>query len=103
MPCWARRVVSVAPIMVKVKPEETPRNRAASGADSRYGRNPAGNAGNTLAQRVVIVDGEGRVVGEPLVLVDRCALCGRRELRRRDLVIDAPTHVVGVRLAAVTP
>jgi len=35
MPCWARRVVRVAPIIANAKPEEIPRNKAASGADSK--------------------------------------------------------------------
>ena len=35
MPCWASRVVSVAPMIAKAKPEEMPRNSAASGARSR--------------------------------------------------------------------
>jgi hypothetical protein len=35
MPCCARRVVSVAPIIAKAKPDEMPRNKAARGAASR--------------------------------------------------------------------
>src|SRR5687767_12847652 len=42
IPYWASRDVSVAPIIAKVAPDEMPRNSAASGARSRYGRTPAG-------------------------------------------------------------
>jgi hypothetical protein len=34
IPYWASRVVSVAAIMAKAKPDDTPRNAAASGAAS---------------------------------------------------------------------
>src|SRR5688500_17991423 len=96
MPCCARRVVSVAPIMAKVKPEEMPRNRAASGAGSRYGRMP-------LGERVVIVDRQGRVVGEPLRLVDRLLRRGGGDAGGGNLVVDAPADVLLPRLAAVGP
>ena len=42
-PYCARRVVRVAAIIAKPKPDEMPRNAAASGAASRYGRTPAGS------------------------------------------------------------
>src|SRR5262245_66180488 len=104
MPCWARRVVSVAPIIANVNPEEMPRNRAASGAGSRYGLNPSGNLPRKpLSQGVVIFDRQGRMVREALRLVDRHAPRGRRELRRGDLVVDAPAHILRVRLPAVAP
>src|SRR4051794_15417294 len=96
MPFCARRVVSVAPIIANGKPEEIPRNSAASGAGSRYGRMPS-------LQRVVIVYGERRVVGEAPVLVDRAALRRVREARRSDLVVDAPAHVLRPRLPAIRP
>src|ERR1043165_5677209 len=96
MPCCASRVVSVAPIMAKVKPEEMPRNSAASWARSRYGRTAS-------AQRVLIVDGQRRVVGKPLRLVDRFLLRRRRDARGRDLVVEAPADVLLPRLAAVRP
>src|SRR6185503_17151901 len=73
-----------------------PRKSAASGAGSRYGRIP-------LVQRVVIVDRERRVVRESLFLVDRAFAGGGGQCRRRDLVIDAPTHVLGPGLAAIRP
>src|SRR5262245_3273305 len=100
MPCCARRVVSVAPIIAKVKPEETPRNSAASGARSRYGLRLLTAP---LAQLVLIVDGERSVVGEALRLVDRLLLRGARHAGRGDLVVDAPADVLLPRLAAVRP
>src|SRR4051812_32295653 len=95
MPCCARRVVSVAPIMVKAKPDDTPRNSAARGAGSRYARSPS--------ERVVIVDQQRRMVGEALRLVDRLAVRGARNLGRGDLVVDAPADVLGPGLSAVGP
>src|SRR5262245_21881626 len=100
IPCCARRVVSVAPIIAKPKPEEMPRNSAASGPASRYGRRPSGSR---LAQGGVIVDGQRCVVGEALFLVDARALRLRGDPRRRDLVVDAPADVLLPRLAAVRP
>src|SRR5690242_947049 len=95
MPCCARRVVSVAPIMEKANPEETPRNSAASGAGSRYAFSPS--------KRPVIVDRERRVIGEAPRLVDRLLQRARRDAGRRDLVVDAPADVLLPRLAAVRP
>src|SRR5215467_11381517 len=100
IPYCARRVVRVAPIIVKPKPEEMPRNSAASGPASKYGRTPSSSRS---AQRMVVVDRQGRVVGEALVLVDPRALRFRRDARRRDLVVDAPADVLLPRLAAVRP
>src|SRR5262249_1674822 len=100
IPYCARRVVSVAPIIVKPKPEEMPRNSAASGPASKYGRTPSGSRS---AQRMVVVDRQRRVVGEAAVLVDARALRFRRDARRRDLVVDAPADVLLPRLAAVRP
>src|SRR5918992_5269908 len=96
MPCCARRVVRVAPIIAKAKPEEMPRKSAASGAGSTYGRIP-------LAQRVVIIDRQGRVVGEAARLVDRLLhrLC--RDAGRGDLIIDAPADVLLPCLTAARP
>src|SRR5260370_5689961 len=104
MPCWARRVVRVAPIIAKVKPEEIPRNRAASGADSKYARRPSGSLlRKSLSQRVVIVDRQGGMVREPLRLVDRLLHRLRGDAGRGDLVVDAPADVLRPRLAAVRP
>src|SRR5258706_8661919 len=94
MPFWARRVVSVAPIIAKAKPEEAPRNSAASGADSKYGRRPSGSLPRSPLSPEVIVDGQRRMVGEPLRLVDRLLPRLRRDARRGDLVVDAPADVV---------
>src|SRR5882672_819944 len=94
MPCCARRVVSVAPIIEKAKPEEMPRNSAASGAASKYGR--------TL-ERILIVDRQRRMVGETPALVDRLAGRRGRHLGRRDLVVDAPADVLRIGAAAVRP
>src|SRR4051812_5643340 len=103
-PCWARRVVSVAPIMAKVKPDETPRNSAASGADSKQGRRPSGSLlRQPLGQPVVIVDRQRRVVREPLRLVDRLLPRLRCNTRSRNLVVDAPADVLFPRLAAIGP
>src|SRR5512134_3294893 len=99
MPCWARRVLSVAPIIANVKPDETPRKSAASGARSRYSRRPAGS----LLKLMLVVDDERRMVGEALRLVDRLPARERRDAGRRDLVIDAPAHVLLPGLAAVRP
>src|SRR4051812_15827891 len=104
MPCWARRVVRVAPIIAKAKPEEMPRNRAASGARSKYGRRPSGNLLRaSLSERVVIIDRQRRVVREPLGLVDRFLARAGGDARRRDLVVDAPADVLRPGLAAVGP
>src|SRR5262245_43214829 len=100
IPCWARRVLKVAPIIAKPKPEEMPRNSAASGPASRYGRRPSGSR---LAQGGVIVDRERRVIGEALFLVDPRALRFRRDPGRRDLVVDAPADVLLPCLPAVRP
>src|SRR5687768_15698072 len=104
MPCWASRVVSVAPIMAKAKPEEMPRNKAASGAASKYGRMPSGSVlRQSGSELVVIVDRERRVVGEALRLIDRLLACGLGDARGGDLVIDAPADILLPRLAAVRP
>src|SRR3954467_1348762 len=95
MPCCASRVVSVPPIIEKAKPDEMPRNSAASGARSKYWAIPL--------EGPVIVDGEWRVVGEASPLVDRLAHGGGGDARRRDLVVDAPAHVLRPGLAAVRP
>ena len=42
MPASERRLVSVAASIAKGNPEDTPRKKAASGADSKYGRAPRG-------------------------------------------------------------
>src|SRR2546430_5669584 len=105
MPCCARRVVSVAPIMVKAKPDETPRASAASGAASKYGCTPSGRLERQSARSelVVIIDRERRVIGEAPALVDRLTDRLRCDLRRRDLVVEAPADVLGPGLAAVGP
>ncbi len=63
--------MSVAPIIAKAKPDEMPRNSAASGAGSKYGRMPSGRRACQLAEVVVIVDRQGRMIGEAARLVDR--------------------------------
>src|SRR4051812_47767238 len=104
MPCWARRVVSVAPSIANTKPEEMPRNSAAMGADSKYGCSPAGRLPrHPLSERVVIVDNERRVIGETARLVDEFPVGGLRNARRRHLIVDAPTDVLLVCLAPVRP
>src|SRR3954469_22298213 len=95
IPCCASRVVSVAPIIEKAKPEEMPRNSAASGAGSRYWRKPL--------EGPVIVDGERGMVGKPPPLVDRLAHGGGRDAGGGHLVIDAPAYVLLPGLAAVRP
>src|SRR5262245_45901196 len=42
MPASERRLVSVAASIAKGNPEDMPRKKAASGADSKYGRAPRG-------------------------------------------------------------
>src|SRR3982750_2018061 len=96
MPCCARRVVSVAPIIANVNPDDTRRKSAASGARSRYGRSPS-------LHGIIVVDGERRMVGEAPRLVNRAALRRRCEIGRGDLVIDAPSHVLRPRLSAIGP
>src|SRR4051812_4594812 len=104
MPCWARRVLRVAPIMAKLKPDETPRNKAASGAASKYGRKPSGSlARKPLRERAVIVDRQRRMVGKAPALVDRLLARLRRDAGRGDLVVDAPADVLRPRLAAIGP
>src|SRR3954463_6988629 len=101
MPCCARRVVRVAPIIEKAKPEEMPRASAAIGALSTYGLRPAGRrARQSCSERVVIVDRERRVVGEASALVDRLSHRASSDARRGDLVIDAPADVLRPCLAA---
>src|SRR5207244_11260588 len=97
---WSRRVVSVAPIIAKTKPEEMPRNSAAMGAGSQYGRRPSGSL---LTQRVVIVDRQRRVVGEAARLVDRFLDRRPGHAGRGDLVVDAPADVLLPCLVAVGP
>src|SRR5437763_2717976 len=104
MPCCASRVASVAPIMEKAKPDDTPRNSAASGAASKYGLRPgASRARQSTSERVVIVDRERRVIGEAPALVDRLSHRRRGDAGRGDLVIDAPADVFRPRPAAVRP
>src|SRR5215210_6878218 len=104
MPCWARRVVSVAPSIANTKPDETPRNSAAMGADSKYGCSPAGRpARSPLSERVVIVDDERRMVGEAPRLVNKLLVRGLCHAGRCDLVVDSPADVFLVCLAAVRP
>src|SRR5712671_1304505 len=52
---------------------------------------------------VVIVDRQGRVVGEALLLVDRLLHRSGGNSRGRDLVVDAPADVLRPALAAVGP
>src|SRR5689334_20421074 len=52
MPTCARRVVSVATMSAYGAPEETPRNSAATGAASVYGRTGLGTYSRQLAARV---------------------------------------------------
>src|SRR5262245_3639408 len=104
MPCWASRVVRVAPIMAKPKPEEMPRKRAASGADSKYGLSPFGNLARRLSSHgVVIIYRQRRVIRKPLRLVDRHAPRRCSEFGRRNLVVDAPAPVLRIRLPTVAP
>src|SRR5512136_1180723 len=73
MPSWARRVVSVAPIIAYGKPEDTPTKNAASASRSRYGRSAPSNPplrAVTGSGLEVIVHHQRRVVGEALRLVD---------------------------------
>src|SRR5438067_7173712 len=105
MPCCARRVVSVAPIMVKAKPEETPSASAASGAASKYGCTPSGRLERQSARSelVVIVDGERRVIGKAPPLVDRLTHRGGSDRRGGDLVVEPPADILGPGLAAIGP
>src|SRR5688572_28647571 len=103
MPCCARRVVSVAPIIAKAKPDEMPRNSAARGAGSKYGRMPSGRRACQLAEVVVIVDRQGRMIGEAARLVDRLLQGLGRDRGRGDLVIDAPADVLLPGLPPVRP
>src|SRR3546814_15476229 len=50
-----------------------------------------------------LVDRERRVVGEARLAQDRTALQAIAQRRRHELVIDAPTDVVGARRATVAP
>src|SRR5258706_12837461 len=52
---------------------------------------------------VVIVDRQGRVVGEALLLVDRFLARRGGDAGRGDLVVDAPADVLRPGLAAVRP
>src|SRR5712671_5188755 len=52
---------------------------------------------------VVIVDRQGRMVGEALLLVDRFLHRGDGDAGRRDLVVDPPADVLRPALAAVGP
>lgn len=51
----------------------------------------------------VILHRQRRMVGKPLVFVNRCALRCLRQGGRGQVVVDAPAHVVGPGLAAVAP
>src|SRR5215510_16368191 len=63
----------------------------------------AGTNARFLLERIVVVYRQRRVVREPLLLVDRDALRLRGDLRRPDLVVDAPPDVLFPRLAPVRP
>src|SRR5688572_19792780 len=60
-------------------------------------------SGEALLHGVIVIDRQRRVVREPLLLVDRDAPRLPGDLRRPDLVIDAPSHVLRPRPAAVRP
>src|SRR5215470_3285767 len=51
----------------------------------------------------VVVDDERRVIGKAPALVDSCGARRRGDARRRDLVVDAPTHVIRPGLPAIRP
>jgi hypothetical protein len=55
------------------------------------------------SQIQLVFDGDGRVVGETLGLVDRFAARELGDRRRRQMVVQAPAHVLGVGLTAVAP
>src|SRR2546428_13422296 len=104
MPCCARRVVSVAPIIENAKPEEIPRNKAASGAGSKYGRTPCGRRlRQSSSDRGVIVDPQRRGIGKAPALVDGLAPRGRRPAPRGELVGAAPADVPRRGRAGVGP
>src|SRR3546814_8102577 len=69
------------------------------------GRRAAEHTGNGLPgdASVGVVDRERRVVGEARLAQDRTALQAIAQRRRHELVIDAPTDVVGARRATVAP
>src|SRR5712671_70410 len=52
---------------------------------------------------IVIIDRQGRVVGEALLLVDRFLVRRGGDAGRGDLVVDAPADVLRPGLAAVRP
>src|SRR5207342_3951221 len=53
--------------------------------------------------RQVVVDDEGRVVGETRLGMDRARTQPVAQRRRHDLVIDPPADVLGARRAAIAP
>src|SRR5450631_322552 len=55
------------------------------------------------AQVVVVIDDQRCVIGESPVGIDRRGPRSCRDARRRDLVIDPPTHVLRPGLTAVRP
>src|SRR5690348_666732 len=73
------------------------RHPAATPARARRGSHGAS------CELVVVIDDDGRVIGEAAVLVARHRASARRDARRRHLVVDAPADILLPRLASRRP
>ena len=52
-------------------------------------------------QNVVVINDQRRMIREALFFVNSRARGRRRDARRRNLIIDAPSHILGPGLAAI--
>src|SRR5690606_37309129 len=63
----------------------------------------AARAGSVRVETPIVVDCQRCMVAEPLLFVDARSLCRSGDGRGCNLVVDAPTHVIGACLSAVAP
>src|SRR6185437_9951720 len=101
MPFSFSQYASVPATSRNGRPEEKPRKHIVHAAGCVNARHTDGLAGRSTVGSVGIVDDVRRVVGEAFIAIDRARLEALAQRGRDHLVIDAPSHVVGARLAAV--
>src|SRR5690348_8511936 len=103
MPFSFSQYASVPATSRNGRPEEKPRNAIVPAAGCAKARQIDGLPGGAATGSVGIVDRVGRMVGEALITVDRAVAHTLAQGWRTDLVIDAPSHVVLARTAAIGP